>query len=207
MTKKKSIKDFKPEELPLSPFEGARGRARYNAAYFMGKKTADVGCGLMKLGHHIPEIEFDVTTIDIRPEVKPDILGNILDGLPIEDETFDIIHTSHFMEHFTEDGWNHYPGWDEMDKCMEEMCRILKPKGEIVHVIPSPHSGMAMHHEHRAVYSVKMWDAVFSRKCDVLGRRGAGTWIEVDGLYDFFNKLADTHAFFGNEYVYWLRKK
>ena len=72
----KTIKDFKENELPKSPFDylDGNGRARFNAGYMLGKKIADIGCGRMKFGKNIPEIKFDVTTFDIRPEVKPDHL-------------------------------------------------------------------------------------------------------------------------------------
>jgi len=207
--KKKTIKDFKKENLPKTPFENIHGRARFNAGFFLGKKIADIGCGRMKFGNQIPEVEFDVTTFDVRPEVEPDHVCNILEGLPVEDETFDLVHTSHFMEHFVEDGWNHYDGWDDMNKCINEMARILKKGGDMIHCIPTPHSGMAVSPDHKSVYNHRMWEGVFSRcpTLEIVGVRGCGTWINIEGMDDIFEHLADKYPFFGSEYIFWLRKK
>ena len=116
----------------ISPFSGVHGNNRVNGLYFVGKKILDLGCGFMTFNNLTPPHNHDVVTVDWREKVKPDYCCNILDGLPFEDGTFDIVWNSHFLEHFLEDSWNKYEGGDDLDSVLQEIVRVLKPDGEMI---------------------------------------------------------------------------
>jgi len=53
--------------------------------------------------------------------------ANILDGLPYEDNTFDVVYSSHFIEHIPV---------DQIELFFDDVYRILKPGGLIRLVTP-----------------------------------------------------------------------
>ena len=53
--------------------------------------------------------------------------ANILDGLPYEDNTFDVVYSSHFIEHIPV---------DQIELVFDDVYRILKPGGLIRLVTP-----------------------------------------------------------------------
>lgn len=62
------------------------------------------------------------THVDINASYKPDIVQDILQGLPFEENSVDFIHSEHFIEHFTaQDGV----------KIFTECFRVLKPGGVV----------------------------------------------------------------------------
>lgn len=71
--------------------------------------------------------EGTVISFDIREDVHPDIVCDIR-YLPIPDETFDIVFSSHTLEHFS---------WRTVDKIVKEWARVLKVGGEIRIVVPN----------------------------------------------------------------------
>jgi len=66
-------------------------------------------------------------SFDIREEVKPDVVCD-LRYIPVPDQTFDIVFSSHTLEHF---------GWTGVDKVLKEWARILKVGGELRIVVPN----------------------------------------------------------------------
>lgn len=72
--------------------------------------------------------EGKTVTFDIRPEARPDVLCDISKRLPVDNEIFDIIYSSHTLEHF---------GWNFIDKILKEWCRTLKVGGELRLVLPN----------------------------------------------------------------------
>lgn len=87
------------------------------------KKIIDLGCGENKYKSD----EGEVIGCDIREEVKPDYRID-LHILPFETNQFDIVYSSHTLEHF---------GRDEVESVLDEWVRILKPGGEFRLVIPN----------------------------------------------------------------------
>lgn len=90
-----------------------------------GKKAvADIGSGPMS-----PYMVEDgkVTTFDIREEVKPDVVCDVR-KLPVPDQTFDVVFSSHTLEHFA---------WGVVDKVLKEWSRVLKVGGELRLVVPN----------------------------------------------------------------------
>ncbi len=79
----------------------------------------NVGCGT--------KYHKDWVNIDIAPDSKYVIPCNILNGLPFEDEKFDVIYHSQVLEHFTK---------DKAIDFIKECYRVLKPNGIIRIVTP-----------------------------------------------------------------------
>lgn len=89
-----------------------------------GKKSiADIGSGPVSPYFE----EGKVTSFDIRPDVRPDVVCDVR-KLPVPDETFDIVFSSHTLEHF---------GWNGVEKVIKEWSRVLKVGGELRLVVPN----------------------------------------------------------------------
>lgn len=87
------------------------------------KIIADIGSGPVS-----PYMsEGRVVSFDIREEVKPDIVCDVR-KLPVPDETFDIVFSSHTLEHFA---------YGKVDKILKEWSRVLKVGGELRLVVPN----------------------------------------------------------------------
>jgi predicted SAM-dependent methyltransferase len=90
-----------------------------------GKKLiADIGSG--PVSPYFRD-EGKVVSFDIREETKPDVVCDVR-YLPCENEVFDIVFSSHTLEHF---------GWVHVDKVLKEWCRVLKIGGELRLVVPN----------------------------------------------------------------------
>lgn len=87
------------------------------------KKILDLGCGQ----HKYETDEGDVLTVDIRDEVNPDYRAD-LRKLPFANDEFDIIYSSHVLEHFPR---------VEIEKTLDEWIRVLKPEGEFRLIVPN----------------------------------------------------------------------
>lgn len=92
-------------------------------------KKLDLGCGEQKKEGYV--------TIDIRPEVNPDIVHNLnIVPYPFADNTFDIIEADHVLEHL-----------DKPFLIMKELHRVLKPDGKLIIRVPHFSRGFT-HAEH-----------------------------------------------------------
>lgn len=87
------------------------------------KKIIDLGCGNNKYETD----EGDVLTVDIREEANPDYRCD-LGKLPFANEEFDIVFSSHTLEHFPR---------ADVENVLDEWIRILKPDGELRLVVPN----------------------------------------------------------------------
>lgn len=87
------------------------------------KKILDLGCGMQKFVHKdgIP------TRVDIREECNPDYRCD-LRLLPFKDESWDIVRSSHVMEHFSR---------ADVSELLDEWIRVLKVGGEMEIVVPN----------------------------------------------------------------------
>lgn len=91
----------------------------------LGKKLiADIGSG--PISPYMAD-EGKVVSFDIREDAKPDIVCDVR-RLPVPDQTFDIVYSSHVLEHFS---------WVSVHKVLEEWCRVLKVGGELRLVVPN----------------------------------------------------------------------
>lgn len=89
------------------------------------KKIVDLGCGEAKDSYHTDE--GTVLRVDIREEVQPDYRCD-LRQLPFKTGEFDVVFSSHTLEHFTR---------QEMPVVLDEWVRILKEDGELRLVVPN----------------------------------------------------------------------
>lgn len=89
-----------------------------------GKKLiADIGCG-----PHSPYFEEGIPVrIDIREEVKPDIICDVRQ-IPEPDCKYDIVYSSNTLEHFSH---------REVKNVLMEWLRILKVGGELRLIVPN----------------------------------------------------------------------
>jgi predicted SAM-dependent methyltransferase len=84
---------------------------------------ADIGSG--PISPYFPEGE--VVSFDIREEAKPDVVCDVR-HLPVADQTFDMVYSSHVLEHFP---------WTGVDSVLKEWARVLKIGGELRIVVPN----------------------------------------------------------------------
>ena len=87
------------------------------------KLIADLGSGPVSPYFH----EGKTVSFDIREEVKPSVICD-LRRIPVPDQTFDIVFSSHTLEHF---------GWVNLQPVLKEWSRILKVGGELRLVVPN----------------------------------------------------------------------
>lgn len=78
----------------------------------------NLGCG------HL--VEKDSIGIDFH-DCGQEVIWDIKDGLPFPDSSFEIVCSSHFLEHLTD---------KENKELFKEIYRVLKPGGETQHVMP-----------------------------------------------------------------------
>lgn len=88
------------------------------------KLIADIGSG--GISPYMLD-EGTIVSFDIREEVHPDVVCDVR-SLPVPDETFDIVFSSHTLEHFS---------WRTVDKVVREWARVLKVGGEMRIVVPN----------------------------------------------------------------------
>jgi predicted SAM-dependent methyltransferase len=88
------------------------------------RKMVDLGCGLLTWEF---ENEGTPVRVDIREEVEPDYRCD-LRQLPFDNESFEVVFSSHTLEHF---------GRNEIDDILDEWLRILEPGGEFRLAIPN----------------------------------------------------------------------
>lgn len=88
------------------------------------KLIADLGSG--PISPYMLE-EGRVVSFDIREDVRPDVICD-LRNIPVPSEQFDIVFSSHTLEHF---------GFTKVDKILKEWSRILKVGGELRLVVPN----------------------------------------------------------------------
>ena len=94
------------------------------------KKLLHVGCGTFTKEKTIPYFFSDAwqeIRFDIDPNVKPDIVGSLIDMSALETESVDAIYSSHNIEHVFE---------HEVAKVLSEFLRVLKKDGFLVLTCP-----------------------------------------------------------------------
>ncbi len=104
-----------PTSYPLQRVSVAKGK----------KKIIDLGCGRPEDSYTTDEGE--VLRVDIREDVNPDYRCD-LRILPFGTGEFDIVFSSHTLEHFSR---------KEVPTVLDEWVRILKPDGEFRMVVPN----------------------------------------------------------------------
>lgn len=67
-------------------------------------------------------------TLDVEKRANVDHVADAAGPLPFDDDTFDIIHASHILEHIP---------WQHTDRVLKEWARILKPGGWLEVWVPN----------------------------------------------------------------------
>jgi len=99
---------------------------------FLGEgKVLDVGTGAGNLAHGLKEQGYEVSALDIDPSVckHPDVevtRGDIMEGLPYEDGSFDLVTALEVIEHM-----------EDPFKAVREFHRVLKPGGLLLLTTPN----------------------------------------------------------------------
>lgn len=83
------------------------------------KKVIDLGCGMPNESY--ATLEGEVLRVDMREETQPDYRCD-LRVLPFANQEFDIVFSSHTLEHFCR---------KEVPEVLDEWIRIMKPDGEL----------------------------------------------------------------------------
>jgi len=110
--------------LYAMPFNARQAVPAWSVPEPGNKLIADLGAGPIS-----PQFDdaAKVVSFDIREDVKPDVVCD-LRKIPVPDETFDVVFSSHTLEHFA---------WTGLEKIMKEWSRILKVGGELRLVVPN----------------------------------------------------------------------
>lgn len=103
------------------------------------RKELLIGCGsrLIKFLYRGDDSEWhDLTTLDINPDHKPDVVWDLtVFPLPFDDDTFDEIHAYEVLEHTGAQG-----DYKFFFAQFSEFWRILKPGGFLMGTVPAPNS-------------------------------------------------------------------
>ena len=101
-----------------------------------GSRVADLGGGRRFLyAQDVPDeveiwsIDIDQNELDLNQDVQIKLCGDISKTLPIKDNFFDLIISRALLEHVADN-----------KSAFQEMKRILKPNGSMIHLIPARNS-------------------------------------------------------------------
>jgi SAM-dependent methyltransferase len=89
------------------------------------KRAIDIGCGPLDRSPDFPE--YTLVRVDIREECNPDYRCDVTE-LPFGNAEFDLIFSSHVLEHFSREKWK---------VILTEWLRVLKPGGDVFFVLPN----------------------------------------------------------------------
>lgn len=89
------------------------------------KCAIDIGCGETNRASEFPD--YELVRVDIRDECKPDYRCDV-SCLPFGTESFDLVFSSHVLEHFPRGKW---------EGVLDEWCRLCKVGGHILLILPN----------------------------------------------------------------------
>jgi len=110
------------------------------------KVKVNLGCGFRKKEGSI--------NIDNRVYVSPDMVADISDGMPFKDSSIDTVEAVDFLEHLER---------DDVSRLIDDIWRVLKPKGRFYHQTPSTDGrGAFQDPTHRSFWNINTWLFYFS---------------------------------------------
>ena len=62
------------------------------------KSVLEVGCGIGYVTNNLRAIGIEVKTLDLQPELQPDVLGSVTD-IPLPDDSVDMVVCCQVLEH------------------------------------------------------------------------------------------------------------
>ena len=150
----------------------------------------DLGCGSRK--------RHGFLGLDARDLPGVDFVRRIQDGIPLDDNSCDMVYSYHFLEHLESDPAY---GVDEVRDCLSEVYRVLAPCGWIELHVPNPMSAWAVRQDHKTLMPWRNY-------LDLLGEIGfsgirihglEGAWIEF--CYPLWFVLSNLHFWFANSWM------
>lgn len=93
-----------------------------------GKSALDIGCRDGYWTERLKEKGYAVSALDVRPEYGPALVHDVENGLPFDDDSFDLVWCTEVIEHL------HNPR-----HLLDEIERVLRPDG--LAVLTTPNSG------------------------------------------------------------------
>ncbi|HRH24002.1 MAG TPA: class I SAM-dependent methyltransferase [Candidatus Paceibacterota bacterium] len=95
------------------------------AGFPLSGKVLDLGGDTRSDYRNMFSGDYAITTVNMLPEAKPDILADLEEPLPIEDASYDAVLLINVMEHVF-----------EYRALLLECARVLRPGGTIVIIVP-----------------------------------------------------------------------
>ena len=159
---------------------------KFDPRIMEGKKVLDLGCGRNKLPGAVG--------LDARNFPGVDIVADLNQKLPIEDASYDVVHSSQVLEHV-----------DNLIGLMHEMHRILKPGGIMVAHTPYFRSAWAhidpTHVRHFTIATLDYF--VKGTYCNSDYSFGDVAFSKKDVYLDTDYRSLPTRAFFSNLALRW----
>jgi SAM-dependent methyltransferase len=89
---------------------------------FVIKKNSQKNIRFLEIGPGVQRLA-DFETVNVLKNDVTDYIADLsLEKLPFKDRSFDLIYTSHFLEHIE---------WFKVEQCIKEMHRVLKDNGKL----------------------------------------------------------------------------
>lgn len=104
----------------------------------------NLGCGNKILNGYI--------NLDKRQWGSVDVVRDVLRGLPFDDNKFDEVYASHFMEHI--------PAGEDLYFVISEVWRVLKDGGKFIIRVPHSDTQEAFYPDHLSYWNEKMVQAL-----------------------------------------------
>tara|TARA_Y100000310_G_scaffold221576_1_gene223158 strand:+ start:14166 stop:14666 length:501 start_codon:yes stop_codon:yes gene_type:complete len=101
----------------------------------------NIGCGWNKTKGFV--------NIDKASETKPDIIVDIEEGLPFDDNSFEYIYSHHCLEHVKPDNWKFV---------LNEISRVAKNKCILELILPFDNIGQRTNADHYRTFSWNSFD-------------------------------------------------
>jgi SAM-dependent methyltransferase len=96
-----------------------------------GKILLNLGCGNSTLKDLIfvdDLVDYKEVRVDISPACNPDIISNIEQLPQVENESIDLVYSSHSLEHIY---------FHKIPQCLSEWYRVIKKGGEVRIIVPN----------------------------------------------------------------------